>query len=372
MQVITLYITRTMNIILTSAHREEMLRYIYNHQNKDGGWGTHIEGHSTMLGTVVNYVALRLLGQPSRGGIKLVEKASKWIIDHGGATMIPSWGKPYLSRFVGPITDLVLSLRHELYGIPYEEIDWNKARHSCSKEDLYYPHPFIQNFLWDSLYFIGEPLLKRWPFSYIREKSLQKAIKNIHYEDQNTRYMDISSLEKVLNMLACWAEDPNSDAFKFHLARIHDFLWIAEDGMKMQNLGSQNWDTSFALQAIMASNLIDEYGSTLKRGKELLKNSQVRENPQGDFRSMFRSISKGAWSFSDRDTGWQVSDCTAEGLKVMLLLSQKTPDVAPVEPEILYDAVNILLSLQTKKGGLTAWEPKGAESWLEVCCREVL
>ncbi|KAF5182216.1 Cycloartenol synthase, partial [Thalictrum thalictroides] len=244
MQVIALYITGTMNIILTSAHREEMLRYIYNHQNKDGGWGFHIEGHSTMLGTVVNYVALRLLGQPSCGGTELVEKASKWIVDHGGATMIPSWGKPFLSvlgvyewsgnnpvppemwlcpsyfpmypgnlwcycrltfmpisylygkRFVGPITDLVLSLRHELYGIPYHEIDWNKARHSCSKEDLYYPHSFIQNFLWDNLYFIGEPLLKCWPLSYIREKSLQKAIKNIHYEDQNTRYMDLACIEK--------------------------------------------------------------------------------------------------------------------------------------------------------------------------------
>jgi len=31
---------------------------------------------------------------------------------------------------------------------------------------------------------------------------------------------------------------------------------------------------------------------------------------------MYRHISKGAWSFSDQDNGWQVSDCTAEALKV--------------------------------------------------------
>ena len=35
-------------------------------------------------------------------------------------------------------------------------------------------------------------------------------------------------------MLACWVEDPNGDSFKKHLARIPDYLWVAEDGMKMQ------------------------------------------------------------------------------------------------------------------------------------------
>lgn len=39
---------------------------------------------------------------------------------------------------------------------------------------------------------------------------------------------------QVLNMLCCWAEDPNSEAFKLHLPRIYDYLWLAEDGMKMQ------------------------------------------------------------------------------------------------------------------------------------------
>jgi hypothetical protein len=40
--------------------------------------------------------------------------------------------------------------------------------------------------------------------------------------------------EQVLNMLCCWVEDPNSEAYKCHLARINDYLWVAEDGMKMQ------------------------------------------------------------------------------------------------------------------------------------------
>jgi hypothetical protein len=35
-------------------------------------------------------------------------------------------------------------------------------------------------------------------------------------------------------MLACWIEDPNSEAFKLHVPRIYDYLWLAEDGMKMK------------------------------------------------------------------------------------------------------------------------------------------
>ena len=34
-------------------------------------------------------------------------------------------------------------------------------------------------------------------------------------------------------MLACWVEDPNGDCFKKHLARVKEYIWVAEDGIKM-------------------------------------------------------------------------------------------------------------------------------------------
>lgn len=76
-------------------------------------------------------------------------------------------------------------------------------------------------------------------------------------------------------MLACWVEDPDGDYFKKHLARIPDYLWVAEDGMKMQSFGSQQWDTGFAMQALLASNFTDEIRDVLKRGHEFIKKSQV-------------------------------------------------------------------------------------------------
>ena len=43
----------------------------------------------------------------------------------------------------------------------------------------------------------------------------------------------------------------------------------------MQSFGSQEWDTGFAIQALLASNLVDEIGPTLARGHDFIKKSQV-------------------------------------------------------------------------------------------------
>lgn len=77
-------------------------------QNDDGGWGFYIEGHSTMIGSALSYVALRLLGEGPDDGDGAVARARKWILDHGGATGIPSWGKTYLS-----VRNLFLSFQIE-------------------------------------------------------------------------------------------------------------------------------------------------------------------------------------------------------------------------------------------------------------------
>ncbi len=56
---------------------EAMLHYMRVHQQVDGGWGSHIEGASTMFGTVLNYVAMRLLGVPADD--EVVVKARNFI-----------------------------------------------------------------------------------------------------------------------------------------------------------------------------------------------------------------------------------------------------------------------------------------------------
>eukprot|EP00258_Populus_trichocarpa_P005332 XP_002308131.3 cycloartenol synthase [Populus trichocarpa] len=415
--VITLSITGALHAVLSDEHKKEIIRYLYNHQNRDGGWGLHIEGPSTMFGSVLNYVTLRLLGEGPNDGEGAMEKARDWILNHGGATMITSWGKMWLSvlgvfewsgnnpmppemwllpyllpvhpgrmwchcrmvylpmsylygkRFVGPITPTILSLRKELFTVPYHEIEWNQARTLCAKEDLYYPHPLVQDVLWALLDKAAEPVLMHWPGKKLREKALCTAIEHIHYEDENTRYLCIGPVNKVLNMLCCWVEDPNSEAFKLHIPRIQDYLWLAEDGMKMQGYnGSQLWDTAFAVQAIISTNLVEEYSPTLKKAHAFVKNSQVLEDCPGDLHFWYRHISKGAWPFSTADHGWPISDCTAEGLKAALLLSKIPSEIVgePLVANRFYDAVNVLLSLQNGDGGFATYELTRSYSWLEL------
>ncbi|KAL4374641.1 hypothetical protein AHAS_Ahas05G0202100 [Arachis hypogaea] len=67
-------------------------------QNEDGGWGFHIEGHSTMFGSGLSYIALRILGEKLEHHQDMpMARARKWILDHGGLVTIPSWGKFWVS-----------------------------------------------------------------------------------------------------------------------------------------------------------------------------------------------------------------------------------------------------------------------------------
>nr|AGS16975.1 dammarenediol synthase II [Panax vietnamensis] len=418
--IIALYISGTIDTTLTKQHKKELIRYVYNHQNEDGGWGSYIEGSSTMIGSVLSYVMLRLLGEGSAesdDGNGAVERGRKWILDHGGAAGIPSWGKTYLAvlgvyewegcnplppefwlfpsffpfhpakmwiycrctympmsylygkRYHGPITDLVLSLRQEIYNIPYEQIKWNLQRHNCCKEDLYYPHTLVQDLVWDGLHYFSEPFLKRWPFNKLRKRGLKRVVELMRYGATETRFITTGCGEKALQIMSWWAEDPNGDEFKHHLARVPDFLWIAEDGMTVQSFGSQLWDCILATQAIIATNMVEEYGDSLKKAHFYIKESQIKENPRGDFLKMCRQFTKGAWTFSDQDHGCVVSDCTAEALKCLLLLSQMPQDIVGEKPEVerLYEAVNVLLYLQSRvSGGFAVWEPPVPKPYLEM------
>lgn len=55
--VIACYVTGVLNTVLSPQHQAEMLRYLCNHQNGDGGYGLHIEGHSTMFGTALRHAS---------------------------------------------------------------------------------------------------------------------------------------------------------------------------------------------------------------------------------------------------------------------------------------------------------------------------
>ncbi|KAJ1253572.1 hypothetical protein BS78_K232500 [Paspalum vaginatum] len=219
---------------------------------------------------------------------------------------------------------------------------------------MYSPHSLVQGMSWAFLHKFVEPIMFHWPGRKLREKALAMAIRHVHYEDECTHYINLGAVPKALSMLACWIEDPDSEAFKCHIARVYDYLWVAEDGMKMQIYdGSQVWDAGFTVEALLATGLIKELGPTLKRAHAFLKNSQLLENFPGDLNYWYRHISKGGWTFTTADDGWLVSDCTGTALKACLLLSNISPKIVgePMEIDRQYDGINCLMSFLNDNGG---------------------
>src|SRR5438093_2173104 len=72
---------------LPEEHRQKFVEYIRRVQNADGGFGLHVEGHSYLFTTVLNYVALRLLGLAKTD--EAAARSLAWIQARGGALGVP-------------------------------------------------------------------------------------------------------------------------------------------------------------------------------------------------------------------------------------------------------------------------------------------
>jgi len=164
-----------------------------------------------------------------------------------------------------------------------------------------------------------------------------------------------------------FAEGADSERYKKHLDRIYDYLWLSDDGMKMQGYnGSQLWDTTFAVQAIIDSGLASTAEDAIKNAYDFIDYTQVK-NDVDNLEKYHRHISKGGWPFSTLDHGWPISDCTAEGLKAVLSI-EKLPFMngKRISEQRLYDAVNVLLSMHNKGGGWATYELTRTHNIIEV------
>ncbi len=380
--VIASYITDTP---LPEPHREMMKIYLHNHQNEDGGWGMHIEGNSTMFGTVMQYVSLRILGE-EKEATHLV-KARAWIQENGGATGIPSWGKFYLStlnlydwegfnslfpemwlfpewlpvhpwrywchcrlvylpmaycygfRIQKAENELIRSLREEIFTQDYAGIDWPAQRDAVCKHDIY----TIQSPVLKVMNFITNTYEKFKP-EWLRKRSLDYILEYIDAEDRQTEYLDIGPVSKAINSICIWhAYGKDAPQFKKHVARWYDYLWVAEDGMKMCGYnGSQFWDVAFTTRAIMESDIGKLFTRTLEKSYAFLDQSQImEEHPTHE--QFFRHPMVGSWPFSTAEQGWPVADCTAEGLSAALRIHRSGLVKPVIDDTRIKSAVDVIL-----------------------------
>uniref|UniRef100_A0A8C4W976 Terpene cyclase/mutase family member n=1 Tax=Gopherus evgoodei TaxID=1825980 RepID=A0A8C4W976_9SAUR len=351
-------------IPLPEGYRREMVRYLLSVQLPDGGWGLHVEDKSTVFGTALNYTSLRILGvgpdDPDlvRARINLHSK--------GGAVGIPSWGKfwlavlnvyswegmntlfpelwllpawmpahpstlwchcrqvylpmsyCYATRLTAEEDELVQSLRQELYVQDYASIDWPAQRNNVAACDLYTPHSWLLT--------LANAILNVYEAHHsarLRQRAIAELYDHIKADDRFTKAISIGPISKTINMLVRWYMEGESQAHWSALA-----------------VGLPHWCSSCLLQ--------------------------IPENPP-DYQKYYRQMNKGGFPFSTRDCGWIVADCTAEGLKSVMLLQEKCPFIAEHVPTgRLFDAVNVLLSMRNPDGGFATYETKRGGWLLEL------
>ena len=64
--IFAMYITETEP---SEEWKIEIVRYLHNTRNDDGGWGVHEAGESTVFATGLYYVMLRILGMEKENGL---------------------------------------------------------------------------------------------------------------------------------------------------------------------------------------------------------------------------------------------------------------------------------------------------------------
>uniref|UniRef100_A0A672HJL9 Terpene cyclase/mutase family member n=1 Tax=Salarias fasciatus TaxID=181472 RepID=A0A672HJL9_SALFA len=349
-------------IPLAEAWKKEMVRYLRSVQLPDGGWGLHIEDKSTVFGTALSYTSLRILGVDPEDPDMV--RARNNLHSKGGAVGIPSWGKFWLAilnvyswegmntllpemwlfpswmpahpstlwchcrqvylpmsycyavRLAAAEDPLVLSLRQELYVQDYGTINWPAQRNNVAPCDLYTPH---------------------------------STLLSLAYNLQD---------HKHAGPLVCGG----SDLSGLSGTRVQD------PRLPVGTNGSQLWDTCFAVQAFLEAGAQDDprLAQCLHEAHQFLNITQIPENPP-EYQKYYRQMNKGGFPFSTRDCGWIVADCTAEGLKSVMLLQELCPSITqPVCPERLYDAVNVLLSMRNSDGGFATYETKRGGKLLEL------
>ena len=264
-----------------------------------------------------------------------------------------------------PLTPLTSQLREEIYTQPYSSINFASHRNSISPADNYHPKSMFLNIVNQLLVNIWNRYMRTHA---IRERAEQWAWELIRHEDENTDFANLGPVNGPLNFLACYIHDgPDSYAVERHRQRMHDFLWVKDEGMLMNGTnGVQTWDTSFLIQAVVEAGIAEdpEWKPMLIKALEFLDDQQIREDcrEQG---VCYRQRRKGAWAFSTREQGYTVSDCTSEALKSVILLQRLPGFPKLVSDERIRDAIDTLLTMQNASGGFASYEPIRGSHYLE-------
>ncbi|MDE0663983.1 MAG: FAD-dependent monooxygenase [Acidimicrobiaceae bacterium] len=385
---------------LDAARRRLVLRCFEQTRLESGTWGLHEHSTPHLFVTTLVYVAARLLGVERDD--PRIEPARRFI-QAEGVLNIPTWGKFWLAllnlydwqgvnpvlpelwrlprrlplhpsnwychtrliymamaaiypqRFQAPVTPVIASLREELFGEGYADVDFAASRNRLRDADL---------FARPGVCLRAGYGLARWYERFgskrLRDRCTAELVDRIRWELQTTDHTSISPVSGLLNILCLWLNDPDDADCRKALAQLEGWIWEdGEAGTRVAGARSASWDTGFALQALAAVPEVEGVTEALRCGADFLRRQQINTSFEG-FREAFRMDPKGGWCFAGAWHGWPVTDCTAEAVRGMI-----AAEPGAASPEALGDAVRFMLRGQNRDGGFGSYESRRSAMGLE-------
>jgi lanosterol synthase len=378
----------------------------------EGGWGMHGEGGPYVFMTALGYVALRLLGLGPEH--PLCAPARDWLQSQpGGVCAIPTWGKFWFSmiglyeyegvnpippelfllpdwvplhpnnyychtryiylgiaylygrRFKGDIGPIRESLRRELYGREYGDIDFSKHRHDIAPTDLHVRPSLPLRAIYDSLV-----QYEKHAVQALRDKALAHCFGRIVYEQEASRGQGLSPVNGLLNTLALFSE--RHPLFESSLSAMESWKWEDEaEGIRYCGAHSTSWDTAFGMRAMLEAPAHVVARTTpaeaLQKAYGWLRDAQMQEELPGHEAERREPI-RGGWCFSDGVHRWPVSDCTAEAMTAILGahdVDGLIEEGARISDARLEEAARFILRRQNRDGGFGSYESRRGSLILE-------
>jgi squalene/oxidosqualene cyclase-like protein len=389
----------------------EILRHYQVTQRIDGSWPLHGEAPGSLFVTVLAYVALRILGLPADDPRPAA--ARRWLrAQPDSVTAITSWGRMWLAMLglyeyegINPVSPetvllprwvpvhpdrlyvhtrliyfglsylyarrvrfglgpLAGELRRELYGRPYESIDFAACRRALAAADVAVPPARPLR--------LGASLLMRYerhPVRVLRATAVRRCLARMRDELEASSGQGVSPVSALLGCLVLADAGASHEEVRRALARLDAWRWHDQaEGLRIAGARSASWDTAFAMRALLGAPSSPQVRAALARGYRWLAGAQAAEELPQRLR-LGRDPVIGGWSFSDGAHRWPVSDCTAEALSVVLTVHRRPDLQAGIGPRLpdarLYQAVEFILSRQNPDHGFGTYERTRAPACLE-------
>ncbi len=393
---------------LSEERKRRIVRQLEHEQLPGGLWGLHRFGEPSLFMTALSYVAARCVGVPADDP-RLA--AARTMFASEDVRAIPSWGKAWLSlmnvygwegvnavppeawllperlplhpanyychtrliymgmasvfgqKLRAPRSALVDALRAELYpNRDYASIDFRSARHLLREDDLWAPPTKTLKAMYEAVN-LFERVQSKIPGLGLRARCLAELRERMKFELRSSDHTCLSPVNGLLFMLTLWAHDPKDPDLAEQRRRFEGWIWEDEDeGLRICGARSATWDTSFAIQSLVASrpsvspSTRTRLDAVVEESVAWLRSQQITapQRPLDEYKRAYRVDPTGGFCFAGIWHGWPVSDCTAEALEAFL----EADAITPHDPQVLTAGIRFLLQCQNPDGGFGSYEAR--------------